>query len=316
MKLYVKMSESPKNPYAKKFPVNSSLHSSSKRNSPTRKVQETFKIVTDIRGGDIIDLDKPKKYGDHIKGSHKTKKLDRGLEEKTKDLKEKRRLTEAEAFEDCAVTKKVRHECYELEEVNDTGQCSDGSGEDAVETSDEDKVDEAISEEMETFNDLSETLDNSDLMTSDKWMAKVVAHDHDYYGSRVRFRDVTVWYFARHQYSASVPSQGDVAMGMEMKHIHREQISMDHIDQLSDSQLCKNKVNPFTYVQDLKYFDFKSKRKPRLGGRMKPLSMSARVSLLRSHGILQIDRRESANIEKLQVLCCYNQDIFTTFLIF
>merc|ERR1712107_955000 len=37
-----------------------------------------------------------------------------------------------------------------------------------------------------------------------------------------------------------------------------------------------------------------------VGGRLKPLSMSARVSLLRSHGILQIDREESADIEKLQ----------------
>ena len=55
-------------------------------------------------------------------------------------------------------------------------------------------------------------------------------------------------------------------------------------------------------ICDAKLFVFKSKRKPRVGGRMKPLSLSARVSLLRSHGILQIDRRESANIEKLQVL--------------
>ena len=37
-------------------------------------------------------------------------------------------------------------------------------------------------------------------------------------------------------------------------------------------------------------------------GRLKPLSLSARVSLLRSHGILQIDRRESAAIERIQVL--------------
>ena len=240
MKLCVKMSESPKNPFAR-------LHSPSERNSPTRKNQETFKIVTDIRGGDIIDLDKSRKYGDHTNGSRKTKRLDGGLDE-TKDLiqseREKRRLTEE--YEDCAVTKKVRHECYELEEVNDTGQCSDGSGDDAVETSDEDKVEETISEDMETFNDLSETID-----TSDKWMAKVVAHDHDYYGSRVRFRDVTVWYFARHQYSASVPSQGDVAMGMEMKHIHREELSMDHFDKLSESQLCKNKVSKCYSIYDL-----------------------------------------------------------------
>ena len=75
-------------------------------------------------------------------------------------------------------------------------------------------------------------------------------------------------------------------MGMEMKHSHTEHVTIDHNTQdLSLSNISK----------------IKSKRKARVGGRLKPLSMSARVSLLRSHGILQIDREESADIEKLQV---------------
>ena len=36
-------------------------------------------------------------------------------------------------------------------------------------------------------------------------------------------------------------------------------------------------------------------------GRLKPLSMSARLSLLRAHGVHQVDREESAAIETIQV---------------
>ena len=62
------------------------------------------------------------------------------------------------------------------------------------------------------------------------------------------------------------------------------------------------------YVSVAQIFSSKStryfsqvRRRDKLG-RLKPLSLSARVSLLRSHGILQIDRRESAAIERIQVL--------------
>ena len=174
-------------------------------------------------------------------------------------------------------TKKVKHDCFELEEVNDTGQCSEVNSDDAIEHSDEDK-NEDISDDMEMFNDLTENINYA------KWLAKVVAHDHDYYGQRVRFGGVTVWYFARHQYSSSVPSEGDVGLGMEMKHLHREHHDIDKSD--SDHISFSHKL--------------KGRRKNR-PGRLKPLSMSARVSILRSHGIYQIDRGESADIENLQV---------------
>ena len=174
-------------------------------------------------------------------------------------------------------TKKVKHDCFELEEVNDTGQCSEVNSDDAIEHSDEDK-NEDISDDMEMFNDLTENINYA------KWLAKVVAHDHDYYGQRVRFGGVTVWYFARHQYSSSVPSAGDVGLGMEMKHLHREHHDIDKSD--SDHISFSHKL--------------KGRRKTR-PGRLKPLSMSARVSILRSHGIYQIDRGESADIENLQV---------------
>ena len=178
-------------------------------------------------------------------------------------------------------SKKIKPNCYELEEVNDTG---DVTSDEAVDTSgsDEDKNDD-INEDMETFNDLSEKISGFD-PADDKWRAKVVAHDHDYYGSRVRFSNVTVWYFARHQYSCGVPSQGDVGLGMEMSHIHSEHHNINTLGDEYKLNDAKNKV----------------KRKTKLG-RLKPLTMSARMSLLRSHGIYQIDRKESQSIERLQV---------------
>ena len=36
-------------------------------------------------------------------------------------------------------------------------------------------------------------------------------------------------------------------------------------------------------------------------GRLKPLTLSARLSLLRAHGVHQVDREESAAIETIQV---------------
>ena len=36
-------------------------------------------------------------------------------------------------------------------------------------------------------------------------------------------------------------------------------------------------------------------------GRLKPLTMSARLSMLRAHGVHQVDREESAAIETIQV---------------
>ena len=36
-------------------------------------------------------------------------------------------------------------------------------------------------------------------------------------------------------------------------------------------------------------------------GRLKPLTLSARLSLLRAHGVHQVDREESAAIEIIQV---------------
>jgi len=173
--------------------------------------------------------------------------------------------------------KKVKLNCLELEEVNDTGQCFDSASDEAPDNSDEDKHEE-INEDMETFNDLSDNIYQSN---NYKWLAKVVSHDHDYFGSRVRFSGVTVWYFPRHQYGCGVPSVGDVGLGMEMSHVHTEHHHIDNLDTQYKISYSKQKV--------------RRKTKP-----LKPLSLSARLSLLRSHGIYHIDRRESKVIEKLQ----------------
>jgi len=174
--------------------------------------------------------------------------------------------------------KKVKYNCLELEEVNDTGQCSDSASDEALDNSTDEDKNEEINEDMESFNDLSENIYQAN---NYKWLAKVVSHDHDYFGSRVRFSGVTVWYFARHQYGCGVPSVGDVGLGMEMSHVHSEHHHIDTLDTQYKISYSKQKV----------------RRKPKP---LKPLSLSARLSLLRSHGIHQIDRGESKIIEKLQ----------------
>ena len=283
------------NIYAKQYLVNYRIVSSTEK----RKKQRCNKEIL-VQSGDreelfIEDMNKNSDCGHEEYRSHSgnssydsqlTKSISK-LENTTKLVQtvSKKRLHFKEDVTSISKepkTKKVKHDCFELEEVNDTGQCSEEvNGEDATEHSDEEKNEE-ISDGMEMFNDLTEDIDYA------KWLAKVVAHDHDYYGQRVRFSGVTVWYFARHQYSSSVPSEGDVGLGMEMKHLHREHHDIDKSD--SDHISFSHKL--------------KGRRKTR-PGRLKPLSMSARVSILRSHGIYQIDRVESATIEHLQVWILY-----------
>ena len=128
---------------------------------------------------------------------------------------------------------------------------------------------------METFTDLSSPPDPA-------WLSKVVAQDHNYNRERrgVQFGGVTVWYFGRQQYSSSVPSQGDVSLGMEWTH-SREEVKQIDSDSDSEDEQAESK-------------------KKRKGRRLKALTVAARISLLRSHGILQIDRGESADIERVQ----------------
>lgn len=167
--------------------------------------------------------------------------------------------------------KKLKLDCFELEEVNDAGLCADEVSE--LENFAKLKSDLA----MESFTDLSA---ESDL----GWLNKVVAQDHSYHRRRaVQFSGVTVWYFGRQQYSSSVPTQGDVSLGMDWTHSHSEYREIDSGSE-SEEELPDNK---------------RGRRKGRLR-RLKALSLSARLSLLRSHGILQIDRRESADIERVQ----------------
>jgi len=155
------------------------------------------------------------------------------------------------------VLKRFKHDCCELEEVNDAGLCSE-------------EVSDLV---MEKFP--QEEL---------AWLAKVVAQDHTYHQRRgVQFGGVKVWYFGRQQYSSSVPSQGDVSLGMDWTHSHSEDREID-TDTDSEEEQVESR---------------RGKRKGRFK-RLKPLSLSARLSLLRSHGILQIDRGESSDIERVQ----------------
>jgi len=167
--------------------------------------------------------------------------------------------------------KRLKQDCYELEEVSEAGP-----GLCPVEVSELGELDKLKRNHlvMETFTDLSSQSDPG-------WLTKVVAQDHNYNRRRgVQFGGVTVWYFGRQQYSSSVPSQGDVSLGMDWTH-HRSEVRQIDTDSDSEDEQTESK----------------KKRKVK---RLKALTVSARISLLRSHGILQIDRGESADIERVQ----------------
>ena len=167
--------------------------------------------------------------------------------------------------------KKFKHDCCELEEVDDAGLCSaDVSELENLSNSESSLV-------MERFSDLSSQAELA-------WLSKVVAQDHAYNRRRgVQFGGVTVWYFGRQQYTSSIPSQGDICLGLDWTHSHSEH---RQIDTDTDSEEEDNR---------------RGKKKGGRLKRLKPLSLSARISLLRSHGILQIDRGESRDIERVQV---------------
>ena len=167
--------------------------------------------------------------------------------------------------------KRLKQDCYELEEVSEAGP-----GLCPVEVSELGELEKLQRNlDMETFTDLSSP--QPDL----SWLTKVVAQDHNYNRRRgVQFGGVTVWYFGRQQYSSSVPSQGDVSLGMDWTHQSSEVRQIDTDSDSEDEQ--------------------PESKKKRKGKRMKALTLSARISLLRSHGILQIDRGESADIERVQ----------------
>ena len=171
--------------------------------------------------------------------------------------------------------KRLKQDCYELEEVSEAGP-----GLCPVEVSELGELDKLKGNlVMETFTDLSSEPENGQADLS--WLTKVVAQDHNYNRRRgVQFGGVTVWYFGRQQYSSSVPSQGDVSLGMDWTHLRSEVRQIDTDSESEDEQV-----------------DSKKKRK---GKRLKALTVAARISLLRSHGILQIDRGESADIERVQ----------------
>ena len=68
--------------------------------------------------------------------------------------------------------------------------------------------------------------------------------DHNYASApRVRWGGVRVWYFPRHQYSAGVPSQGDVALGMADTHSHTELTNIDREEAGDQGASAKHKVS-------------------------------------------------------------------------
>ena len=76
---------------------------------------------------------------------------------------------------------------------------------------------------------------------SPRWLSRLVSLDHPYASPpRVRWGEVRVWYFERHQYSAGVPSQGDVALGMADTHTHTEHSVL--LDESVQNTFTKQKV--------------------------------------------------------------------------
>ena len=189
--------------------------------------------------------------------------------------------------------KRLKQDCYELEEVSETGPALSpgevselGKLEKMKYNSERRRRSRSRSRSlvMETFTDLSSPPPSGPVESAESdpaWLTKVVAQEHNYNRRRgVQFGGVTVWYFGRQQYSSSVPSQGDVSLGMDWTHTRSEVRQIDSDTDSEDEQT-----------------ESKKKRK---GRRLKALTVSARISLLRSHGILQIDRGESADIERVQ----------------
>ena len=79
---------------------------------------------------------------------------------------------------------------------------------------------------------------------SPKWVSRVVSLDHNYAsGPRVRWGELRVWYFERHQYSCAVPSHGDVALGMADTHSHTEHTSLGRDEAEFQGVSTKHKVN-------------------------------------------------------------------------
>lgn len=153
--------------------------------------------------------------------------------------------------------KKVRHDCLELEEVTDSGGCSEATPD---VSSDEDRCQEylrhdteykagnagQVSSVAEHRYSLLYTGDEADIGAdpgSPKWLSRVVSLDHNYASPpRVRWGEVRVWYFERHQYSAGVPSQGDVALGMADTHTHTEHTVLGREESEVQGVFTKHKV--------------------------------------------------------------------------
>ena len=253
------MEDLEENAYAKKYLVNYRYVSSARK---CDSVSQDFNCVSNAQTGDVNknksfanrDQEQLSSQASYPSQPSSTKYILENVQSILPSMSSKHSLSNG--HDPQPVLKRFKHDCCELEEVNDAGLCSE-------------EVSDLVTEPREEL----------------AWLVKVVARDHSYHRRRgVQFGGVKVWYFGRQQYSSSVPSQGDVSLGMDWTHSHSEYREIDTDTDSEEEQVESER----------------GKRKGRLK-RMKPLSLSARMSLLRSHGILQIDRGESADIERVQV---------------
>jgi len=114
-----------------------------------------------------------------------------------------------------------------------------------------------------------------------------VTQEHNYQAvKRVQWAGATVWHFSRQQHSSSVPSDGEVSLGMESVHWQKEEVALpDPAPLLLDMELGLGV--PVGLDQGG-------------GKRLSPLPVPARVSLLRAAGVTQLDRAECTAIARLQ----------------
>lgn len=274
------MTGSSQNVYAKKYLVNYRVTTSGDTSSQSVvqqfKRQNVTKKKPDMNENSQIDCKENRSHSGKRSFYCQTNQSARNDTEVKPNLN--RRYSKSDKCPEPS-RKKVRHDCLELEEVTDSGGCSGASTE---VSSDEDRCQEYLQDDDTEYKEGVPDIGADP--GSPKWVSRVVSLDHNYAsGPRVRWGEVRVWYFERHQYSCAVPSHGDVALGMADTHSHTEHTSLGREEAELQGVSTKHKV-----------------RRRAKDGRLKPLTMSARLSMLRAHGVHQVDREESAAIETIQ----------------
>ena len=230
------MTGSSKNVYSKKYLVNyrvpSSGDTSGQREVPQSKRQNVTKKSPDMNENSQIDCKENRSHSGKRSFYCQTNQPTRNNSE-VKSNSNKSYSKSDSCLEPSL--KKVKHDCLELEEVTDSGGSSEATPD---VSSDEDRCQEYPRHE---YKPGGEGADVGADPCSPKWLSRLVTLDHTYASPpRVRWGEVRVWYFERGQYSAGVPSQGDVALGMADTHTHTEHTVL--LDESVQNTFTKQKV--------------------------------------------------------------------------